>query len=96
MVVCPAEPRRRPVAHEVKTASLTVTLADLPAVKSLIERLQAENDTLRAVLDDIYPSLASRAMQLEAAGEERAAEAWRDICDKVAATWPTYSKPEAK
>ena len=78
----------------MKTASVTVTLADLPAIKSLVERLQTENDTLRAVLDEIYPSIAGHFMRLRDAGEDRAAAEWRDICHKVAATWPTYSKPD--
>lgn len=60
----------------------------VPLAQKDIGELVEEVRTLRAVLDDIYPSLASRAMQLQDAGEERAAALWSAICSQVAATWP--------
>lgn len=60
----------------------------VPLAQKDIGELVEEVRTLRAVLDDIYPALASRAMQLQEAGEERAAALWSAICRQVAATWP--------
>ena len=62
-------------------------IAQAHAMGKEIERLRAENNALRVVLDDIYPTLASRSMQLRDAGEEKAAAQWSEVCRKVAETW---------
>jgi len=48
-----------------------------------VEELQDEIRGLRAVLTDLYPVLAGRTIQLQEAGEERAAERWNGYCVKV-------------
>lgn len=49
--------------------------------------LLVEVKRLQKVLDEIYPHLAGRAIQLEQAGEEKAAASWAAVCRKVAGTW---------
>jgi len=48
---------------------------------------------LEAVLNDIYPAIAGRVIQLQKAGEEKAAAEWNEIAKQVFAALEEVSEP---
>lgn len=54
-------------------------------LKKQIKLLESELEQTRAVINDIYPTLAGRVIQLQEAGEEKAVKEWDAVCRKVLA-----------
>ncbi len=56
--------------------AFAVAADDARKLRARIAELEAERERLRRAINDVYPSVAGRAINLEELGEEKAAEEW--------------------
>lgn len=62
-----------------------------------IVALTARAEAAERLLDDIYPTISGRVIQLQAAGEEKAAAQWNEIAKRIGRTrgyWPAAGADE--
>ncbi len=55
----------------------------LPKLAQRVIELEADNAKLREAANDIYPMVAGRVIQLQMAGEEKAAAEWNAVAKKL-------------